>query len=70
MILKTWKIITFVSFLIIPLVFCVGSPSSDAVLKAKKTMERADPFMGDWQGEWELDSGADYGSLVAQVIAL
>jgi len=70
MIPKTWKIITFVSFLIIPLALCAGSQSSDAVVKAKKTMERADPFMGDWQGEWELDSGADYGSLAAQVIAL
>ena len=70
MIPKTWKIITFVSFLIIPLSLCVGSPSSDAVLEAKKTMESADLFMGDWEGEWELDNGADYGSLVAQVIAL
>ena len=70
MILKTWKIITFVSFLIVPLAFCAGSPSSEAILEAKKTMERADLFMGDWQGQWELDSGADYGSLVAQVIAL
>ncbi|MHC4325821.1 MAG: hypothetical protein ACYSUX_16245, partial [Planctomycetota bacterium] len=70
MIPKTWKIITFVSFLFIPLSLCAGSQSSDAVLEAKKTMERADLFMGDWQGQWELDSGADYGSLVAQVIAL
>ena len=70
MIPKTWKIITFVSFLIIPLSLCAGSQSSDAVVKAKKTMERADSFMGDWQGEWELDSGADYSSLAAQVIAL
>ncbi|MHC4438439.1 MAG: 3-keto-disaccharide hydrolase, partial [Planctomycetota bacterium] len=69
MILKTWKIVTFISFLIIPLSLCAGSPSSDAVLEAKKVMESADLFMGDWEGEWELDSGADYGSLVAQVIA-
>jgi hypothetical protein len=27
-----------------------------------------DPFMGDWQGEWELDDGSDWGPLVAQVI--
>ncbi len=70
MILKTWKIVTFVSFLIISLSLCAGSQPSDAVFEAKKKMERADLFMGDWQGEWELDSGADYGSLVAQVIAL
>ena len=65
-----WWIITFISFLIIPLTLCVGSQSSDVVIEAKKMMERADLFMGDWEGEWELDNGADYGSLVAQVIAL
>ena len=67
-----WRIIIFVSFLIFPsfLPLCVGSQPSDAVIEAKKTMERADPFMGDWQGGWELDNGADSGSLVAQVIAL
>jgi len=70
MIPKTWKIITFVSFLIIPLSLCAGSQSSEAVIQAKKTMERADPFMGDWQGGWELDNEADSGSLVAQVIAM
>jgi len=70
MIPKTWKMITFVSFLIIPLAFCPGSPSSDTVVEAKKTMERADPFMGDWQGGWELDNEGDSGSLAAQVIAL
>ncbi len=70
MIIKTWKIITFVSFLIIPLSLCFGSQSDDAEIEATKTMERADLFMGDWEGEWELDSGGDYGSLVAQVIAL
>ena len=38
--------------------------------QAKKAMETADPFMGDWQGRWILDDGADSGPLVAQVIAL
>ena len=28
------------------------------------------PFMGDWQGQWELDDGSDSGPLAAQVIAL
>lgn len=65
-----WMIITFVSFLIFPLSLCIGSQPSDAIIEAKKTMERADPFMGDWQGDWELDNDADSGSLVAQVIAL
>ncbi len=71
-VIEDWKVIVFVSFLIFPslLSLCAGSQSSDAVIKAKKTMERADPFMGDWQGGWELDNEADSGSLVAQVIAL
>ena len=71
-VIEDWKIITFVSFLIFPslLPLCAGSQPSDAVIEAKKTMERADPFMGDWRGGWELDNGADSGSLVAQVIAL
>jgi len=70
--ISDWRIITIVSFLIVPLLLslCAGSQPSDAVVEAKKTMERADPFMGDWQGGWELDNEADSGSLVAQVIAL
>ena len=71
-VIEDWKIIIFVSFLIFPslLPLCIGSQPSDAVIEAKKTMERADLFMGDWQGGWELDNDADSGSLVAQVIAL
>ncbi len=71
-VIEDWKIIIFVSFLIFPslLSLCVGSQPSDAVIEAKKTMERSDLFMGDWQGGWELDNGGDSGSLVAQVIAL
>jgi len=67
-----WRIITFVSFLIFPslLSLSVGSQPGEGVIEAKKTMERADPFMGDWQGGWELDNQADSSSLVAQVIAL
>ncbi len=37
---------------------------------ATKAAESVDPFMGDWQGQWEFDDGSDSGSLVAQVIAL
>ena len=71
-VIEDWKIIIFVSFLIFPslLPLCIGSQPSDPIIEAKKTMERADPFMGDWQGGWELDNDADSGSLVAQVIAL
>jgi len=40
--------------------------------QAKKAMENADRFMGDWQGQgsWTTDDGAESGPLVAQVIAL
>jgi len=71
-VIENWKIIIFVSFLIFPslLSLCVGSQPSDSVDAAKKTMERADAFMGDWQGNWELDDGTESGSLVSQVIAL
>ena len=37
---------------------------------SKKAMAAADPFMGDWRGEWTTNGGADYGQLAAQVIAL
>lgn len=38
--------------------------------EAKKAMESADVFMGDWQGSWTLDDGFDSGPLTVQVIAL
>ena len=38
--------------------------------QAKEATENADRFMGDWQGSWTTDDGADTGSLVAQVLAL
>ncbi len=41
-----------------------------ALRQAKKAMEKADPFMGDWQGSWTLDDGYETGPLVAQVLAL
>lgn len=40
------------------------------ILQARKDMESADAYMGDWQGTWELDDETDSGPLVAQVIAL
>jgi hypothetical protein len=43
-----------------------GQPTAAAT----KAAETVDPFMGDWQGQWELDDGGDSGPLVAQVIAL
>lgn len=43
-----------------------GQPTQPAA----KAVESVDPFMGDWQGRWELDDGSDSGPLAAQVIAL
>jgi len=43
-----------------------GQPTQPAA----KAVESVDPFMGDWQGQWELDDGSDSGPLAAQVIAL
>ena len=38
--------------------------------QAKKAMENADRYMGDWQGNWTLDDGYEAGPLVAQVLSL
>lgn len=47
-----------------------GSEKDRMIRETKKAMNRADPFMGDWQGNWSLDDGTNSGDLVAQVIAL
>jgi len=38
--------------------------------QASKRMDVVDTYMGDWQGSWQVDDGAESGPLVAQVIAL
>ncbi|MHC4568426.1 MAG: 3-keto-disaccharide hydrolase [Planctomycetota bacterium] len=47
-----------------------GARQNRLLRQAKKTMEKADPYMGDWQGDFTHDDGSDSGQLVAQVIAL
>ena len=65
-----------ITAVILACVLLLGSASdaqaqqNRALRQAKKAMESADPFMGDWQGDFKYDDGSDSGSLVAQVIAL
>ncbi|MBW8041476.1 MAG: DUF1080 domain-containing protein [Planctomycetes bacterium] len=64
------------SYLVLVLVLSMALASGaeplkrDYVQETKAELERLDPFMGDWQGNWRLDDGSDSGPLVAQVIAL
>ncbi len=46
-----------------------GAQQNRRLRQAKKAMEAADPYMGDWRGDSEFDNGGD-SELVAQVIAL
>lgn len=48
---------------------CTGSARDKLVQEAKEAIETADHFMGDWQGSFKADDGAE-SPLVAQVIAL
>jgi hypothetical protein len=69
---KNRKIIAGISMVVLSLalVSCTGPAGGKLVLEAKKAIERADLFMGDWQGSWRLNDGSDSASLAAQVIAL
>ena len=69
---KNGKIIAGISMVVfsLALVSCTGPAGGKLVLEAKKAIERADLFMGDWQGSWRLNDGSDSGPVVAQVIAL
>ncbi len=49
---------------------CGGFAKVDPLVDAQNSITGADPYMGDWQGKWQLDDGSDGGSLVAQVIAM
>lgn len=67
----------FVTFTILWTCILLLIPSAHAsvnkeqmIREARKALENADPFMGDWQGSWSLDDGTNSGELVAQVIAL
>ena len=70
--LSVHKTIISVVAVFLPFILCscAGLSVGDPVLQAKKTIERCDPFTGDYQGGWKLDDGTDSGPLVAQVIAL
>ena len=65
------KITALISALVLSLALasCAGSARDKLVLEAREAIERADLFMGDWQGSWKLDDESDSGPLVAQVIA-
>ena len=47
-----------------------GPDRAKLLTEAKDALAKADPVMGDWEGSWTLDDGADSGFLAAQVIAL
>ena len=66
------KTIISILALVLPLLLCscAGWPGGDPLLQAQKTIERCDPFTGDYQGDWKLADGTDSGPLVARVIAL
>jgi hypothetical protein len=49
---------------------CGGVMKVDPLVEAEQGISGADPFMGDYEGQWKLDDGSDYGPLVTQVIAL
>jgi len=66
------RAIISVVVIILPLLLCscAGWPGGDPILRAKKTIEGCDPFMGDYQGGWKLDGETDSGPLAARAIAL
>lgn len=66
------KVVILILALTFPLLLssCGGLMKVDPVVEAEKAIGSADPFMGDWQGDWQLDDGTRSGSLAAQVIAL
>ena len=66
--LKSYLVVVLV--LSMALASCAEPLKRNYVQETKAELERLDPFMGDWQGNWRLDDGSDSGPLVAQVIAL
>jgi len=66
------RIFAFLVTCVLTLTLTTGvEAQQDRLLRqAKEAMEKADKYMGDWQGRWTLDDGYDSGPLVAQVITL
>ncbi len=56
--------------LIIGLATDAEAQQNKLLKETKEAMEKADPYMGDWEGSWTLDGDYETGALMAQVIAL
>jgi hypothetical protein len=69
---KDGGIILYVSLLAFTVLLssCMGPVAVDPITEARMGLEKADPYMGDWEGSWELNDGSDSGPLATQVIAL
>jgi rubredoxin len=61
---------TLVFGLIFGLTSDAGAQQNKLLEEAKEAMEKADPYMGDWQGTHRRDDGSDTEEIVAQMIAL
>ena len=62
--------ILLICVLFMPLSANAGPNRDKMIQEARRDLENADPFMGDWRGSWNLDDGTDEGDLAVQVIAL
>ncbi len=70
--IRVHRVAGIIVLLMLPLLLasCGGFATVDPLVEAQTSITGADPYMGDWQGKWELDDGTDGAPLVAQVIAM